>query len=155
GRPTGTRRFFYLVPARGAPRKLVHRIESGALDHLPGEATVYLRWQELEKGVASLVTGLGRVAMEYSPRNANPYIAEVDSGTVELVKGCGVDVVPSGDLIQTFEATWDDDQWRMHREAEALTTSAYDVAWSLIAERTRGGGSVDEAEVQAAILDHF
>jgi Xaa-Pro dipeptidase len=155
GRPSGTRRFFYLVPARGRPRKLVHRIESGALDHLPGEATVYLRWQDLEAGVASLVSGLGRVAMEYSPRNAIPYIAKVDAGTVEMVRGCGVEVVPSGDLIQTFEATWDDDQWRMHREAEAHTTSAYDVAWSLIAERTRGGGSVGEAEVQAAILDHF
>ncbi len=155
GHPTGTRRFFYLIPARGAPRKLVHRIEAGALDHLPGEATVYLRWQELEAGVASLVSGLGRVAMEYSPRNANPYIAKVDAGTVELVRGCGVEVVPSGDLIQTFEATWDDDQWLMHRQAEAITTSAYDVAWSLIAERTRGGGTVGEAEVQAAILAHF
>jgi Xaa-Pro aminopeptidase len=154
-RPTGTRRFYYLVPARGTPRKLVHRIETGALDHLPGERRVYLRWQELEEGVAELVGGLTRLAMEYSPRNANPYIARVDAGTVELVRSFGVEVVPSGDLIQVFEATWDDDQWRMHCEAEVHTRSAYDRAWSLIAERTRDGGSVGECEVQAAIMDHF
>jgi Xaa-Pro dipeptidase len=155
GRPTGTRRFYYLIPAQGTPRKLVHRIETGALDHLPGEKRVYLRWQELEEGVAKLVGGLARVAMEYSPRNANPYISRVDAGTVELVRSLGTEVVPSGDLIQIFEATWDDDQWRMHREAEAHTRAAFERAWSLIAERTRDGGSVGECEVQAAIIDHF
>jgi Xaa-Pro dipeptidase len=155
GRPAGTRRFFYLVPARGTPRKLVHRIESAALDHLPGERGVYLRWQELEDGVAALVSGLFRVAMEYSPRNANPYVSRVDAGTVELVRALGAEVVSSGDLIQQFEATWDDDQWRMHRDADRHTRSAYDLAWGLIADRTRGGGTIRETEVQAAILDHF
>lgn len=156
GRPAGTRRFFFVVPARGAPRKLVHRIEAGALDHLPGEKRIYLRWQELEDGVADLVAGMTRVAMEYSPRNANPYVSRVDAGTVELVRGAGgVEVVSSGDLIQRFEATWDDDQWRMHLDADAHTRSAFDLAWGLIAARTRGGETILETEVQTAILDHF
>src|SRR5688500_11103714 len=73
----GSRRWFYYVPAGGQPRKLVHRIESGALDHLPGEKIVYLRWQELEEGVGRLVNGARRVAMEYSPRNAIPYVSRV------------------------------------------------------------------------------
>jgi Xaa-Pro aminopeptidase len=93
--------------------------------------------------------------MEYSPRNGNPYIAKVDAGTVELIKSFGPEVVPSGDLIQLFEAVWDADQWSLHREAEAITTSAYDVAWDLIAAKTRGGGATSECEVQAAIQDHF
>jgi Xaa-Pro aminopeptidase len=105
--------------------------------------------------VAALVAGLGRVAMEYAPRGGNPYVARVDAGTVELVREGGPEVVSSGDLVQRFEATWDDDQWRMHREAEVHTRSAYARAWGLIAERTDEGGSVGEAEVQAAILDHF
>jgi Xaa-Pro aminopeptidase len=150
-----TRRLFCCIPAQGPPRKLVHRIEQGKLDHLPGGKQVYLRWQELEAGLASLVAGMKRVAMEYSPRNAIPYVAKVDAGTVELVRSFHVEVVSSGDLIQLFEATWDDDQWRMHREAERVTTSAYDLAWTLIADRTRGGGSVGECEVQSAIMDHF
>jgi Xaa-Pro aminopeptidase len=155
GKAAGTRRFLYAIPARGAPRKLVHRIETGALDHLPGDRRIYTRWQEWEAGVAAVVAGLGRVAMEYAPRGGNPYVARVDAGTVELVRDAGALVVSSGDLVQLFEATWDDDQWRMHREAEVHTRAAYARAWGLIAERTGDGGHVGEAEVQAAILDHF
>src|SRR6266851_10372431 len=87
-----SRRWFYFVPARGEPRKLVHRIEPHALDCVPGEHDLYLRWQELEAGVARLVAGSRRVAMEYVPRNANPYVSRVDAGTVELVRSSGVEV---------------------------------------------------------------
>jgi Xaa-Pro dipeptidase len=154
-RQCGSRRFFYCVPATGEPRKLVHRIEAGALDDLPGTKTVYLRWQELEAGIASLVKGCSRVAMEYSPRNANPYVARVDAGTIELVKSCSVQVVSSGDLIQTFEAVWDEEQWQMHRQAETHTVSAYDRAWRFIATQVRAEGSVTERAVQQEILRHF
>src|SRR5947199_7345845 len=90
-----SRRWFYFVPATGEPKKLVHAIEPASLDHLPGgRKTVYRRWQELEAGVGQLVSGAKRVAMEYSPRNANPYIGRVDAGTVELVRSFGCDVLP-------------------------------------------------------------
>ena len=153
--PTGTRRFFYCIPARGEPQKLVHRIESGALDHLPGSKQVYLRWQELESGVGRLVEGLARVAMEYSARNANPYVSRVDAGTVELVRYFDIDEQSSGDLIQRIEATWDDDQWAMHLEAATHTDSAYERAWRFIANQVRSRGSVTEREVQEEILKHF
>lgn len=151
----GSRRFFYFVPAHGEPRKLVHRIETAALDDLPGERSIYLRWQELETGVAHLLEGSRRVAMEYAPRVSNPYISRVDAGTIELVRACGVEVISSGDLIQQFEATWDDEQWQMHLDAEKVTTAAYDVAWGLIGQRVRAGATVRETEVQSAIMDHF
>jgi Xaa-Pro dipeptidase len=150
-----SRRWFYFVPARGDPRKLVHRIEPHALDALPGRQLSYLRWQELEAGVADLVKGARKVAMEYVPRNANPYVSRVDAGTVELVRSCGVKVVPSGDLVQLFEACWDDEQWTMHLEAAKDTRSAFDAAFAFIAERVRQKGSVLETEVQKRILDHF
>jgi Xaa-Pro aminopeptidase len=151
----GSRRWFYFVPAAGQPRKLVHRIESSALDHLPGGKTVYLKWQELEAGVGQLVSGSRRVAMEYSPRSANPYVSRVDAGIVELVRSNGVEVVSSGDLVQQFEATWDDDQIASHFEAARHTDSAYALAWKFIADKTRGGGSVCETEVQSLIMRHF
>jgi Xaa-Pro dipeptidase len=150
-----TRRWFYFIPARGEPQKLLHRIEPRSLDHLPGLSKSYLKWQEFEAGVRDLVLGVKAVAMEYVPRNAIPYISRVDAGTVELVKSYGTEVVPSGDLIQMFEACWDDDQWSMHQEAAKHTVSAYTAVWKFIAERTRTGGSVRETEVQQRILDHF
>lgn len=151
----GSRRFFYCIPREGEPIKLVHRIESGALDHLPGSKIVYLKWQALEAGIRSLLNGRRRVAMEYSPGVSNPYISRVDGGTIEFVRSCGVEIVPSGDLIQSFEATWDDEQWKSHQEAAVHTNSAYEVAWKLIADQVRSRGYSDEVEVQQAIMDHF
>ena len=84
-----SRRWFYYIPAKGEPKKLVHRIEPHSLDALPGTAKPYLRWQELEAGVREMLQGAKRVAMEYVPRNANPYVSRVDAGTVELVRSCG------------------------------------------------------------------
>jgi Xaa-Pro dipeptidase len=153
--PAGSRRWFYCIPANGEPRKLVHRIESGALDHLPGEKTVYLRWQELEEGVQKLLGSAKDVAMEYSPRNGNPYVSRVDAGVIELVRWFGENIVSSGDLIQMFEATWDDEQWHMHLEAARHTDSAYAAAWDFIAQTVRSAGSVRESEVQAVIMAHF
>lgn len=156
--PTDTmlsRRWFYFIPAKAEPRKLVHQIEPHALDSVPGSAQIYLRWQELEAGVKSLVAGSKKVAMEYVPRNANPYVSRVDAGTVELVRSFGIEVLPSGDLVQMFEACWDDEQWAMHLEAAKHTRSAYDVAFGFIAERIRSRGSVRETEVQQCIMDHF
>jgi Xaa-Pro dipeptidase len=150
-----SRRWFYFVPANGEPHKLVHRIEPGALDHLPGPKQTYLKWQELEAGLAALTVGSRRVGMEYVPRNANPYVSRVDAGTIELVRGNGVDIVPSGDLVQLFEACWDDEQWQMHLEAAKHTRSAYDVAFQFIANRVKRDGSVRETEVQQCIMDHF
>jgi Xaa-Pro aminopeptidase len=150
-----SRRWFYFIPANGEAQKLVHRIEPHALDTLPGRLQSYLRWQELEAGVAALVKGARRVAMEYVPRNANPYVSRVDAGTIELVRSFGIEVVPSGDLVQLFEACWDDEQWEMHLEAARHTRSAFDRAFAFIGDQVRLKGSVRETEVQRHILDHF
>jgi Xaa-Pro aminopeptidase len=154
-RPLTSRRFFYCIPAQGEPQKLVHRIETGALDHLPGPKAVYLRWQELEAKLAGLLRGQKQVAMEYSPRNANPYVSRVDAGLVELVRSFGVNVVSSGDLVQLFEAVWDDEQWQMHEAAAVHTDSAYSRAWRYIGDAIRHGRPLTERQVQDEILRHF
>lgn len=150
-----TRRWMYFIPAQGTPRKLVHRIESAALDHLPGDKTVYLRWQEFEAGVQALITGASRVAMEYAPRGSNPYVSRVDAGTVELVRSLGAEIGSSGDLVQLFEAAWDDGQWDLHQQAGVQTDAAFGLVWTFIAEQIRSRGSVTEREVQSQILQHF
>lgn len=150
-----SRRWFYLIPASGEPRKLAHAIEPASLDALPGTKTIYRRWQELESGLQNLVTGFKKLAIEYSPRNGNPYIAKVDAGTVELLRSFGVEPHSSGDLIQLFEATWDDDQVKSHFEAAVLTDAAYGVAWQFIVDEIRKNGQVMECAVQKRIMDHF
>lgn len=150
-----SRRFACFIPTEGEPRRLVHRIESGVLDHIPGEKTVYLRWQEFEAGIATLIGGAKRIAMEYAPRNSNPYISRVDAGTVELVRSFGAEIGSSGDLVQLFEAVWDESQWQMHEAAGQVTNAAFSVAWTCIADAIRGNGVTTEWAVQQAILEHF
>ena len=151
----GSRRFCYFIPASGAPKKLVHRIESTALDHLPGEKRIYLRWQDFEQGIREMTAATGKIAMEYSPGNGNPYISRVDGGTIELVRSFGPEIVSSGDLIQYFEARLTPRQWQLHLEADRWTQEAFDLAWQMIRERTAAGGAVRETEVQQMIMDHF
>lgn len=154
-RPAGSRRLFYCIPARGTPCKLVHRIEPGALDHLPGQQRTYLRWQELEEALGQMVAGMGTLAMEYAPGVSNPYLARVDAGTVECVRGLGPTVVSSGDLVQRFEASWDEAQWQMHLAAAQITTTAFDAAFGFIADQVRRGGKVTESAVIGRIGEHF
>jgi hypothetical protein len=92
------RRWFYLIPAKGAPRKLVHRIEAATLDSLPGDKMLYAAAEELERNLKKLVGRAKKVAMQYSPKNSIPYISLVDAGTVELIRAQGCKVVSSADL---------------------------------------------------------
>lgn len=155
----GSRRFFYWIPANGTPQKLVHRIESAALDHLPGEQRVYLRWQELHQHLREMLTSEGAtrkaIAMEYSPRNANPYVSKVDAGTVELVRWTGVDVKSSGDLIQFFESRWSELQWRLHQEADGINRAAFEMAWAMIADHVANGKPIREMDVQNAVMQFY
>ncbi len=151
----GSRRCAYGIPAEGNPVRIVHRIEDSALDHLPGEKQIYLRWQEFEAAIGGFLEGKNRVAMEYSEKNGNPYISRVDAGTIELVRSFGVEVVSSGDLIQLFEAVWNDEQWAMHQEASILTNAAFELAWKMIAGAVRSGDGVEEQAVCDAIMEHF
>ena len=116
-----TRRWFYVIPADGAPRGLVHAIERHNLDALPGDKVTYAGRLQFEAGLDRLLDGLRRVAMEYSPECAIPYLSRLDAGTAESLRRRGLEIVASGDLVQRFEASWDEDQLQSHRAAsEAL-----------------------------------
>ncbi len=150
-----SRRWLYFIPAIGEPEKIVHRIESSALDHLPGEKHVYLKWQELEASIQQVVQGHPQIAMEYSPMNNNPYISIVDAGTIELVRSFGVDVVSSGDLIQSFEARWGDREWNLHLEADRLNQIAFERAWLMIADAVQSGTTLRETDVQDMVMQYY
>jgi len=152
---TPTRRWYYLVPAEGEPRGLVHRIESTMLDPLPGEKTLYSSWEEQVAGLAKIARGLKRVAMQYSPKCAIPYVAMVDAGTVELVRGVGLEVATSAELIQAFEARWTPAQLESHLEAGRRVDRVRAAAFALVRERTANGAPVEEVEVKKFIRDGF
>src|SRR5579863_2093827 len=112
-----TRRWYYFIPAQGEPTGLVHRIEAGMLDAVPGEKIRYSSWAEQSGGIRRLLGDAKRVAMQYSPQCAIPYVAMVDAGTVELVRALGVEVASSAELVQHFEARWSAAALESHLEA--------------------------------------
>jgi Xaa-Pro aminopeptidase len=150
-----TRRWYYVIPAEGEPKKLVHAIEPFNLDHLPGTKTVYSQRQSLASGLQQVLGGLKRVAMEYSPGNAIPYISRVDAGTVEAVRQLGSDVVSSGDLVQRFEAIWSDEALETHRRASAALYRIKDRAFELVRKERRDTRQLTEMDVQNAMVGWF
>jgi Xaa-Pro dipeptidase len=150
-----TRRWYYFIPANGEPKGLVHRIEAGMLDAVPGEKVPYSSWTEQVDGIRRILGGARRVAMQYSPNCAIPYVAMVDAGTVELVRGLGVEVMSSAELIQHFEARWTQAALESHLEAGRRVDRVRREAFALIGERTRNGGSIEELEVKRFVLAEF
>ncbi|HEX7018554.1 MAG TPA: M24 family metallopeptidase [Gemmatimonadaceae bacterium] len=150
-----TRRWYYFIPASGEPKALVHAIERHNLDHLPGPKRVYAEREQLSAGLKDLLDGTKRVAMEYSPRNAIPYLSRADAGTVESVRALGVDVVSSGDLVQRFEAVWSDEALRSHRAASERLYRVKDRAFDMVREARRKGRPLTEYDVQQAMVGWF
>jgi Xaa-Pro aminopeptidase len=150
-----TRRWYYLIPAMGEPRGLVHRIERSVLDSLPGVKQSYSSWSEQVEGLADTLSGCRRVAMQYSARCAIPYVSMVDAGTIELVRQLGVEVVSSADLIQYFEARWTPENLECHLEAGRRVDGIRREAFRLIGDRIQAGERVTEFEVQQFVLERF
>jgi len=132
-----TRRWYYYVPAEGEPRKLVHRIEQGRLDSLPGSKGFYSSWQELAAGLELMLDGDTRVAMQYSPNNAIMYVSMVDAGTVEFLRSIGKQIVSSADLVSQFEAVLNEKQIASHKVAQSAVDVILEEAWRKIGRTLR------------------
>ena len=143
-----TRRWFYLIPAQGEPVKLVHKVEPGHLDSLPGRKLLYSGWQELFGQVKTMLSSQRDVAMQYSPNNLIFYVSLVDAGTVELVRGLGKNVVSSADLVAQFEATWTEEQIKTHFAARDAIDAITAAAFQEIGRRVRNGGTTEYATQQ-------
>ena len=151
-----TRRFFYLIPAYGEPKILVHSIERWNLDYLPGEKIIYLSWQSLEESLSTILKNLKTVAMEYSPYNAIPYISKVDAGTIEMVRKTGVNVVSSMDLTQYFESRWTEEAYRDNLETARIMRVIVDQTFNYMKQELAvNRTTVTEYDVQQFMLTKF
>jgi Xaa-Pro dipeptidase len=150
-----TRRWFYFVPAKGTPKKLVHKIEASALAAVPGDTLYYAEQNELRAGVKKALGRAKKVAMQYSPKAAIPYVGTVDAGTVELVKSSGAKVVSSADLVQKYEACWSREQLESHLAAGRAIDRIIDAAFQHTANCVRQKQPLNEYDLQQWILQKF
>jgi Xaa-Pro dipeptidase len=150
-----TRRWFCFVPAHGKPRAIVSAVEAHRLDALGVEKIVYRSHDEM---LAALRTALGdarRIAMDYSPGCAIPYVSRVDAGTVEIVRAMGIKVVTAADLIQRFEASLTREELAGHRRAARALRSIVDETFSEIGQSVSAGRPVSEVSVQESVMARF
>ncbi len=152
---SATRRWYYLIPAKGVPRKLVHKIESGTLDTLPGSRATYSSWVDQQAKLSELIGGASVLAMQYSPKCAIPYVAMVDAGTIELVCATGAKVVSSANLVQQFDSLWTKAQLEMHLEAGKRVDRARRETFDFVGEKVRAGEAVNEFQVQQFMSGRF
>jgi Xaa-Pro dipeptidase len=150
-----TRRWYYLVPAKGTPRKLVHKIETESLASLPGETLFYAEQSEQRKNLGKLLGRGKKIAMQYSPKNAIPYVAMVDAGTIELVRSVGAKVVSSADLVQKYEACWSPAQLESHLAAGVIIDRVVREAFQLAAKNVREKNIFTEYNLQQWIRKEF
>jgi Xaa-Pro dipeptidase len=150
-----TRRWYYLIPASGSPRALVHAIERHNLDALPGEKETYAGREQLAAGLDRLLRGVNRVAMEYSPQAAIPYLSRVDAGTAEMVRARGVNIVSSGDLVQRFEASWTPEQYAQHMRASDALYRIKDRAFDSVRRALKQGQRTTEHDLQQQMVQWF
>ncbi len=150
-----TRRWYYWVPAVGRPVKVQHRIEPHVLERLPGDVELYVSWREQHAALKSLLQSAKRIAMQYSPMNAIPYLSRVDAGTIELIRGFGVEVVTSADLVQQFEAVWDESQLASHQVAAEGLRAIVDEAFGFVGASLAAGRALTEYGLQQYILSRM
>ena len=150
-----TRRWFYWIPARGTPVRLVSAVEAGKLDSLPGERKVYLSWRELHASLKAALGHAKKVAMQYSPEANVPYVSVVDAGTIELIRSFGYEVVTSAGLVQTFQALLDEDAYRTHLDAAERVQRIKDEAFAYVGSELRAGCALTQYDVQQFIVKRF
>lgn len=143
-----TRRWLYYVPAQGTPTAIISAVETHVLGGLPGERLIFRTWQDIHTYLRATLPTSGRIAMEYSPLNAIPYVSRVDGGTLELVRACGVEVVTSADLSQRFIAQLSETQIQSQRQAANLLIKAKDTLFAQLSADLKAGRELDEYAVQ-------
>ena len=150
-----TRRWFCFVPAHGQPHAIVSAVEAHRLDALAAEKIVYRSHDEMLAALRTALGGARRIAMDYSPGCAIPYVSRVDAGTVEIVRAMGVEVVTAADLIQHFEATLTREQLASHHRAARSLRSIVDETFAEIGDLISAGRPVSEVSVQESVMARF
>ena len=152
---TATRRWFCHVSAAGEPVAIVSAVEAHRLDALPARKIVYRSYDELTAALGGVLKGTRRIAMNYSPAAAIPYVSRVDAGTIELVRSFGVEVVSAADLIQRFEATLTPTQLASHHRAARALRIVVDETFTELASRIVSGEQASECSIQSFVMERI
>lgn len=150
-----TRRWFFFIPANGEPIALIHRIEMDTFKEFPCNKISYVGWKEMQQKLKDILKGCKKIAMEYSPANAVPYVSLVDAGTIEIIKAFDIEIASSADLVARFQATWDEKAYENHIYAAKSLIQIKDDAFDYVREKILKKEKLTEYQLQQFILDKY
>jgi Xaa-Pro dipeptidase len=150
-----TRRWFCFVPANGKPTAIVSAVEAHRLDALSANKIVYRSHHEMLAALGTVLRGARRIAMDYSPGCAIPYVSRVDAGTVEMVRSHGVEIVSAANLIQRFEASLTRAQLESHHRAARALRAIVDETFAEIGQSISSARPISEVSIQEFVMSRF
>jgi Xaa-Pro aminopeptidase len=151
-----SRRVWAWIPVRGTPVAFTHAIEPGTWVHWPAEwqRETYSSWRSMESLLAQYVASK-RIAMEYSPGDAVPYLDRIPAGVLDMVRSAGAEVVSSGELVSRFYAVWTDADIASHLRASERVAAIAKEALAFAGRRAHAGHPITEHELMQWILEQF
>ncbi|HUR69718.1 MAG TPA: M24 family metallopeptidase [Candidatus Thermoplasmatota archaeon] len=150
-----TRRVFYWIPAHGRPTLVGSMIDAGQFKGVDASVRSYTHRASLADALVEVLKDARTVAMEYAPGGALPYVSRVDGGTLDMVRGMGKSVVPSGDLYQFAYARLSAAELETHRAAARKLDEAKDATFAHIFSTVLAGGRITEREAQQHLAKRF
>jgi Xaa-Pro dipeptidase len=147
-----TRRYFVLIPANGEPYAISHKIEDVDWKGWPWRREKYAGWRELDEALRKVTGGAKKVVMEISTNDAVPAMDLVPMGVVEMIRGLGLEVATSGDLVSRFYSAWSADDLASHRRSAVILAQAANTAFIRLGREIAADNPVHEGEVAAWVI---
>lgn len=144
-----TRPWVYAVPAEGNPLRIVHAIESEALDTLPGEKRVYA-------GRDSFLSALRPLAgMDWGAHFSLelPIVSYLDSGSADTFRSAGLRLSSAAALIQRLKGLLDEEGIASHERAATRLYAIVAETWAFVDRAFRSGSRLSEGDVRSLMLE--
>jgi Xaa-Pro dipeptidase len=148
-----SRRFFVVIPTQGEPTVLAHGIEDAPWSQWPWKKTVYVGWQELEKSLKAILSGMRAVAMEFSEGDAVPAVDYIPAGVADLIRAAGPRIVSSGDLVTRFYSRWTADDLASHRRASVILAQVATAQMLRLGRAINAGDAVTETQFGQWVME--
>jgi len=150
-----TRKIFMVFPANRAPFLICHSIDTVFLKDCGFDLKIYHTWQEMLEIENEEFKSYKKVLMDISENGLLPRISLADYGSVDYVKKLGIEVVSSGNLLQRFNAVYNEEAFELQELANKKNLQIKDEAFAKIKELIETKGETSEYEIQKFICDRY
>lgn len=150
-----TRKIFAVFPANRAPFLICHSIDTVFLKDCGFDLKIYHTWEEMLEIEKQEFKNYKKVLMDISENGLLPRISLADYGSVDFIKKLGIEVASSGNILQRFNAVYDEEAYELQKLANKKNLQIKDEAFAKIKELIEKKGETSEYEIQQFICNRY